>query len=269
MTRYLINEVYACLQGEGPRLGTPSVLVRFQICNLRCSWCDTPYTHTLSSDPLPEAVSLAATNAQATQKPDKPARPKQKFFSASATQLATRIREKAGPIRHLILSGGEPTLYPLVPVLRELGDDYTAEVESNGTIIPHVHHKGFHMQDYNRFQWNISPKGENAGCSLNTEAIEHWAQLARESVTNRSGEASVTFKWVVRSSHFRQDTQEILNLVERFSISPNQVVLMPEGTSKESQVNSACIALAQFCQTQGMRYSPRLHVLLFGPERGR
>jgi organic radical activating enzyme len=51
-TSFLINEIYPCLQGEGINLGKPSLLVRFQICNLRCVWCDTPYTHTFKSDPL-------------------------------------------------------------------------------------------------------------------------------------------------------------------------------------------------------------------------
>jgi hypothetical protein len=32
------------IQGEGGLVGTPSVLVRTSGCNLRCTWCDTPYT---------------------------------------------------------------------------------------------------------------------------------------------------------------------------------------------------------------------------------
>src|SRR5687768_4443434 len=40
----LISEIYSSLQGEGLLTGTPSVFVRASGCNLRCWYCDTPYT---------------------------------------------------------------------------------------------------------------------------------------------------------------------------------------------------------------------------------
>jgi 7-carboxy-7-deazaguanine synthase len=39
-----ISEIYASLQGEGLLAGTPSTFVRTSGCNLRCVWCDTPFT---------------------------------------------------------------------------------------------------------------------------------------------------------------------------------------------------------------------------------
>src|SRR5262244_691880 len=40
----LISEIYCSRQGEGLLTGTPSVFVRASGCNLRCWFCDTPYT---------------------------------------------------------------------------------------------------------------------------------------------------------------------------------------------------------------------------------
>jgi 7-carboxy-7-deazaguanine synthase len=38
-----INEVFHSIQGESSRVGQPCVFVRLTGCDLRCSWCDTPY----------------------------------------------------------------------------------------------------------------------------------------------------------------------------------------------------------------------------------
>jgi 7-carboxy-7-deazaguanine synthase len=38
-----VNEIYASIQGESTHAGLPCVFVRLTACDLRCSWCDTPY----------------------------------------------------------------------------------------------------------------------------------------------------------------------------------------------------------------------------------
>ncbi|HVZ22329.1 MAG TPA: radical SAM protein [Vicinamibacterales bacterium] len=38
-----VNEIFHSIQGESTHTGRPCVFVRLTACDLRCSWCDTPY----------------------------------------------------------------------------------------------------------------------------------------------------------------------------------------------------------------------------------
>ena len=39
-----IIEKFVSIDGEGPTAGELATFIRFQGCNLRCSWCDTTYS---------------------------------------------------------------------------------------------------------------------------------------------------------------------------------------------------------------------------------
>lgn len=51
-----INEIFHSIQGESRRAGEPCVFVRLTACDLRCSWCDTPYAFYEGSKRTLEAV---------------------------------------------------------------------------------------------------------------------------------------------------------------------------------------------------------------------
>lgn len=231
---FLLNEIYSCLQGEGPKLGHPALLVRFQICNLRCSWCDTSYTHTAQSD------SLA------------------KKFRIELSELVQKI--KSFPETHLILTGGEPTLQNLGLLMRTLGNSYSAEVESNGTRIPHKHIAGFLESDYDLMQWNISPKFSNANEGIVEESLMHWSSLSHK-------HKKVFFKFVIRKAFCEIDMKETLALVEEYNIPRDRIFLMPEGVSVESQIGN--VWLVDQCLKYGFKYTPRLHILMYGNKRGK
>lgn len=239
---YLVNEIYPCLQGEGTNMGRPSVLVRLQICNLRCTWCDTPYTHTMKSDP----VDPSQMNSP------------QGFKRWAMQQLCAEIRAHTSN-RHIIFSGGEPTLQNLAPLFEELKSSHSIEVETNGTQIPHQLHHSFELQHYSGVQWNVSPKGRNAGQKINPEALTHWGHLA-------ANHPAVYFKFVIRKSHIDDDLNEILELKNNHLLPDQRIILMAEGTSLESQIQNAW--LEDICLKQGWMLSPRLHVLNHGPKRG-
>jgi 7-carboxy-7-deazaguanine synthase len=55
-----INEIFHSIQGESTHAGKPCVFVRLTACDLRCSWCDTPYAfhegHRMSLDAVLDEV---------------------------------------------------------------------------------------------------------------------------------------------------------------------------------------------------------------------
>jgi 7-carboxy-7-deazaguanine synthase len=60
-----INEIFHSIQGESSRAGQLCVFVRLTACDLRCSWCDTPYAfhegRKMSVDEVVAAVDAHGT----------------------------------------------------------------------------------------------------------------------------------------------------------------------------------------------------------------
>lgn len=94
-----INEIFYSLQGEGFYTGTPSVFVRFSGCNLRCPFCDTP--HESGRELSVDEIVRAAT---------------------------------AFPARHVVLTGGEPSLFVTPALIEALhAQGKFIAIETNGT----------------------------------------------------------------------------------------------------------------------------------------
>ena len=103
-----LAEIFTSRQGEGLLTGTPSVFVRASGCNLRCWFCDTPYT---SWHPGGEDWALEKIVAEVQRRID-------------------------DSIHHVVLTGGEPMLFaelaPLTQRLHELGLHLT--IDTAGTV---------------------------------------------------------------------------------------------------------------------------------------
>lgn len=109
----LIHEIYRSIQGESSFAGLPCVFIRTAVCDLRCSWCDTPHAFNKG-----ERQSLRSV-----------------FDKAMAFQC---------PL--IEMTGGEPLLQPaVIPLMKELCDaGKTVLLETSGgrdisLVDPRVH----------------------------------------------------------------------------------------------------------------------------------
>jgi len=222
-------EVFASVQGEGISAGVPSVFVRFAECNLTCTWCDTKYTWDWEH------------HDRATQTLE------------IEDALAARVRELAGDIRNLVLTGGEPLLHQadLVRLVGQLAG-FRVEVETNGTIEPTAELAG--VVD----QWNVSPKLESSG-------NRRSARLRTGPMTWFVACPAASFKFVATAP---ADLVEIAAIAKTYAIPAARISVMPEATDRETLLERSRW-LVGACQQHGYRLGTRLHVLLWGSERGR
>ena len=63
------------------------------------------------------------------------------------------------------------------------------------------------------------------------------------------------------------DVAEVIGLAERFPLPKKRILLMPEGVRRDDILERSSWVIEE-CRRYGFRYSPRLHILLWGPRRG-
>lgn len=222
-----ISEIFHSIQGEGVLAGVSSVFVRTSGCNLRCVWCDTPYTSW-----KPEGVDQ------------------------SIDEILTVV--KSYPARHVVLTGGEPMLFEesiaLCAAMKRLGKHIT--IETAGTV----------FREMECDLMSISPKLRNSTpvddpfWSIQHEKLRLQPEVLRRLMSA----ADYQLKFVVARP---EDLQEIEPLVSQLGADPEKVMLMPEGRDRDT-LNERSVWIAELCKQHGYRYSPRLHVHLWGDRRG-
>jgi 7-carboxy-7-deazaguanine synthase len=220
-----IAELFYSIQGEGSLVGVPSVFIRTSGCNLRCAWCDTPYTSW-----RPEGAEMPLD------------------------QIVEQV--KAHPARHVVVTGGEPMIAPaIVPLterLRSLGLHIT--IETAGTVFASV------ACDL----MSISPK--LSGSTPEGEWAERHDRLRIQPAVLH--ELMVRYEYQLKFVIEKPaDVEEADALAGQLGAPPARVILMPEGTDRD-RLRERSVWLAEICKQEGFRFSPRLHVDLYGNRRG-
>lgn len=107
MHKFKVVEIFESINGEGTRAGQLAVFVRFQGCNLSCSYCDTAWANTVDAE----------------------------FAWMTETEIYDRIKQTG--IKNVTLTGGEPLLREGIGSLLEIlaaDEELSVEIETNGSV---------------------------------------------------------------------------------------------------------------------------------------
>ena len=224
-----VSEIFSSIQGEGKHAGKPAIFLRTALCNLKCVWCDTKYTWDWDNYDYSKEV-----------------------HEVPIEKVIEKIKQFEP--KHLVITGGEPLIQQndIASLLSKLGDDYFVEVETDCTIIPnsaligHVNH------------WNVSPKTSNSGNSREAREIPQCYDFFVKS------ENSV-FKFVIENE---SDLKEIDELITKYSIPKNKILLMPQASTKD-ELNLKKEEIEKIAMAKGLLFSSRLQVERWGNQRGK
>jgi len=227
-----VMEIYRSVQGEGTLMGVPTTFVRFFACNLRCSWCDTKYSWSVSEGGTWESIPVQ--------------------------EVTERVQALGA--RHVVLTGGEPTLQKelakLAGLLKEQGHHLT--VETNTTIFPAA---AVPLIDL----WSLSPKLSSAGENyLRYPIIERFLEELRPDQQQ--------WKFVIRDEIDEHLLRELLNRCPLFMERRLPIILQPEGDLAISDYPAALAYLAErvrdsFWNDYFVRVLPQLHVIVWGRKK--
>ncbi len=224
---FQVSELFTSIQGEGEVIGMPSHFIRLYRCDLTCSWCDSKYTW-LRQD-------------QAVEGKD--------YTSMTAEEILGWLRkEPRAPL--VTLTGGEPMLQPLLPLVDALDTrGYQVVVETNG-----LHRPEQTLRELVR-HWAVSPKLKNAGMDIKWGPLDWLAKTQ-----------NYYLKFVICDP--ATDLPEIQEFIESRGLPSGKVILQPDGLAADYE--TILRSVAEFVRDRGYPYRvlPQLHRLLWGLRRG-
>ncbi|MEA2017297.1 MAG: 7-carboxy-7-deazaguanine synthase QueE [Campylobacterota bacterium] len=246
-----VNEIFGpTIQGEGKRIGNPSVFVRFGKCNMQCAGFEVEY-ETPSGIKKCSCDSYYASDIAFRDSWDR---------YESSKPLIEKVNQILPNYKvDIVITGGEPLLYwkdiefqKFMKYYIDLG--YHITIETNGSIdidLNELWHKNI--------LFSMSVKLSNSG-----ESLQKRVNIATlNNILNTSKESYL--KFVLDIDFISKADKEIDLILSKIPVC--EVYLMPLGdTAKLIDKNS--LSVIEFALKKGYKYSDRLHIRVWNNERG-
>ena len=308
MNKLRYSEMFYSLQGEGRYVGVPSVFLRLFGCNFECRGFgqDRDKSNWLPEDQMPhnreypDVKSIVDLPVPTFGCDSSFSWGKKWGHLAQYDDIDTIVKKmnetvnwygqkerKEGDISaalkqddavHLVITGGEPLLKGFQQGVFELmahPDLLTryVTIETNGTQIfsPYDyfaghnymfpdHHRKFGVNKNAGITWSVSPKLSNSG--------ESWSEAIRPEALasyNAWPYSYLYLKFVIRGEYDLVEVEQAISEYDKAGVNICAVYLMPEG-AVDHQMEE--LKIAKIALKHGYKYSPRLHLNLFGNEWG-
>lgn len=225
-----ISEIFYSIQGEGRLVGLPSVFIRTSGCNLRCVWCDTPYT---SWKPEGEDWTLEQilTEVESCPSPFVVVTGGEPLLAREIEELTTRLKQKKC---HITIETAATIFKPVVCDLVSMS--------------PKLSHSTPWRRERGRFARMHEEHRLNLGV-IQSFMDRYDYQL----------------KFVVEQKSDFAEIQAILRRLKK--VDPSRILVMAQARTKR-ELQAKAPKLVDLCKSHGFRYTPRLHIDLYGNRRG-
>jgi len=248
---YLVEDFFS-IQGEGRRLGTPSIFLRFGGCNMKC-----PGFQTVVKTPDNKEVVGCDTAYAVFSKEFK-----QTWKTIATTEElidivnSYKLKYKAD----IVLTGGEPLIYADNPILTNfleyvIHQGHEVTFETNGSVA--VDFKTYPIYKYCRFALSVKLEcsGEPKGLRLNFPALKGMIKESKDSF----------YKFTLPSEGLQSVGLEISAIKD--ALPEIDTYCMPMSDSRKNLENR-CENVIEFCKQEGFIYSDRLHIRIWDEIQG-
>lgn len=245
-----ISEIFGpTVQGEGKRIGTPSIFIRFSKCNMSCSGFNVEY-QTPAGETKYSCDSYYAVDTH---------------FKTHWKQYENH-KEIVRDVEELfldykpdiVITGGEPLIYWNNKEFQKLLEyfilhDFNVTIETNGSL-----NIDFTMPYQKKILFSMSVKLSNCGENIDK-------RLNIQALTTIITHANAYLKFVIGKQHMEEYTQEIYAILTQ--IPSIEVYVMPMGETLD-ELNDNALSVIEMAIQNNFKYSDRLHIRIWDNKRG-
>jgi 7-carboxy-7-deazaguanine synthase len=245
-----VNEIFGpTIQGEGKRIGNPSVFIRFGNCNMQCSGFEVEY-ETPSGIKKCSCDSYHASDSAFKDE-------WHKYKSADTLIKEVNILLPSYKV-DIVITGGEPLLYWNKEIFQEFlyyyyKKGYHLTIETNGSI--DIELEPWHKDILFSMSVKLSNSKEPLFKRINKDTLTKIISLSKESY----------LKFVLDLDFITQASKEIDEILQM--IPPCEIYLMPLGDTAEL-IDKNALPVINFALKKGYKYSDRLHIRVWDNKRG-